>query len=619
MKLPFLNSGSVKSSVTGLFNGIGTYNLSDAVNLIYNDKCHIRNPRKAIMFNSQKPDQIIMCENMLFFRYGNRLKEVVKNPDNTFTVLDTEYSLKITDPKVDRSVIKWENKLYVFPDNIQLGEDVWYPFAKDYAVSVSLPFINPRTLFYTSGYYGDEACGEAFILKPGMKLRFSWLPSKEFMIKTVEEKSYIDADEILVDEGIRITLDADVSGYNRIPQNATIEYLNPQNRTILNDFVIGYNHQIAFSGSYFSVFAKLGEANYKLNLNDFFKVGQMVKISGASIAKNNATAKITNISGNSLRLDFEFTDITEAEKTIITITPIIPDFSHFLLTEDRLFGVDNSTGKFHISALKNPFLFYDNITSPEDAWSVKIDEYATGLAVWKDSVICFTENGGFRILGYTALNFGIRQLSLNGIKKGYGNSLVRVGDTLYYYSNKGVMKYSGGSDKKISSSTTQIKNVKAAITDGVFVYMLAENRIWIYDTDSEIWWSENAENIQQIFNFDSQRYICTEDVIYVADSDAKLSVDWSFELSLLPDEEHNRVQPLYYVLNYTGDTDCIFSLYLKNYGDLEWKRCGTFSIKNEGVLKIPLLKQYCNGFSIKVEGRGKFSPESWTAYYRRCK
>ncbi len=613
MKLPVLNNFLKANNKFGGFGGIEEDGLYDAINLVCSDKCHTRNARKAVMLYDTTPDQIIPCENRLFFRFGNTLKEVIKKPDGTLEENGAEYSLKNLNPSPDRKVILWEDEVYVLPDNIQVGVDKWYPFGTEYSSALAFPFVNARTLFYPNSFASSNYCPDAEFLRVGMKLRFSWVPSKVFTITTIEKKN-VTYEEGVFEEGIRVTLDSNVSKYDSVPTNATAEYTNPQNRPILNDLVIGYNHSIYFWGESIVIYSV--DSDYSFSLRDFFKEGQMVKISGSSLEENNATLRIIDISEHTLRFDREMAPIYEADKTIITITPIIPDFSHFLITEDRLFGIENSSGKFYISALKNPFLFYDKSTLKEDSWSVKINGNCTGIAGWKDNIICFTEDGGFRILGYHALNFGLRQLSLNGIKKGYGNTLVRVGDTLYYASEKGIMKYSGGSDKKISNSILKLTHIESTIADGTFVYMLSNNRIWVYDTEMERWWSEDAENITELFEFGGEKYLQSPGAIYVIDETTSTACKWSFELPFLKNHTSKKVIPLHFTLDYSSDTNCELSLYFRGHGQSYWQKCGSYNLENEGTIKIPLIKKHSKDFKIRVEGKGTFSPDLWCIYYK---
>lgn len=612
MKLPIFNTSSKASNEVGAFSGIGDDGLVDSVNLVCAEKCHVRNKRQAVMLCDEEPDQIIPLENRLFFRYGNLLKEIISGDDGSLEENGTTYSLKELSPAPDRKLILWEDELHVFPDNIRVGNDVWLPFARDCAPSVAFPFINPCTLYYDSGYSGMDYCDQAGSLKVGMKLRFSWV-EKSFTIKTIEPKKLIFEDGY-IEEGYRITLDADVPNYKSIPSKATVDYADPKNRPILNSLMIGYNHTVRFSGRSFVV-SDPG-SNYFFSFKDYFRKGQMVKISGSSKAYNNTTARILDVRDTILSLDFEFDPIEEADKTVITIEPVIPDFSHFLLTEDRLFGVENSSGKFYISALKNPFLFYDSPELPEDSWSVKINGKSNGIALWKDCIICFTEDGGFRILGYNALNFGLRQLSLNGIKNGCSSSLVRVGDTLYYCSEKGVMKYSGGSDKKISNANLKISDIKSTIADGNFVYMLSNGRIWVYDTEMERWWSEDARSIINLFKFKGQKYFVASRAIYLEKDEISDTINWSFELPVLKSVNGKKVIPIYFYMDYLSNTNCEFTLYFKPFGDDVWEHCGSYNLKGEGRKKIQIPKRYCNGFKIKAEGKGNFYPDFWSIAYK---
>ncbi len=618
MKLPIFKSNSKPTVISGGFGGIGEKSLLDMVNLAYSGYCKTRNPRKNVLDLSTEPDQIITCENRLFLRYANTLKEVIVDFDGSLKELTQEYILSELDPSPDRKLVGWEGKIYVFPDKLQIGLDSWDIFAENIPLSTALPFVNSRTLFYPEDDKTEGFCSDALNLKVGMKLWFPWVLDTFFTIKTIEDY-LIPTDDLsgYVKTGRRITLDKDVPDYNCLPTDAWIDYCNPQNRPILNDLSIGFNHKVTFSGN--KIIMTCSDTAYKIPLNEFFKIGQTVDISGSSVARNNTVAKIIDIQSNCLCLNHTFAAVEEAEKSEITITPVIPDLSLLLLTEDRLFGVDNEKGKFYISALKNPFLFYEDPAAPEDAWSVNISGTATGITLWKDNIICFTETGGFRILGYHANNFGIQHLPVNGIKKGCENSLSRVGDTLYYCSSKGVMRYSGGSDINVFDPTLQVKSIKASATDGVLVYMLDDNRIWVYDTNSKICWSEDGENISQIFDFDGKLYLYSNKAFYLADAQGENSVDWSFALRYLPDERFLKVQSLNFTLNYSENTDCTLDVYYKPFSDTVWKACGTYKIKGEGRIEIPLDKSYCNGFKIKVEGCGNFEPISWLVAYRKPK
>lgn len=619
MKLPFLQSNSKPLTVSGGFKGIGENQLSDAVNLICSDACRTRAPRKPVFSYDKQPDQIIKCDDSLFLRYGNTLKEILMEFNGSLFESTQSFNLSRLPADTDRKILLWNGKTFSFPDKIQFGADMWNPFAASKTVSVALPFIDSHTLFYTSDTTSDAFCGDSLILKVGMKLRY-WHnnTTTEFTIKTIEAKTVLSEDGSTRKEvGKRMTLDKKVDDYANIPNGAKIECCDPGNRPILNDLTVGFNHNVSFSGN--RIIITSVEEPYVVPLNDFFKIGQTVDISGGSIPSNELRLKITDIKDGVLYFNRSFTAVNEAPGTIITIAPYIPDFSHLIITEDRLFGIDNNEKRLYISALNNPFLFYDNVVKNEDAWSMSINELCTGITIWKDSIICFTETGGFRILGYNAKNFGIRQLPLTGIKKDCTDSLCRVGDTLYYRSDKGIMRYSGGSDNNVFLPSLPIRDVKKSSTDGVFLYVLTNDRIWVYDTVSSLCWSEDNENVLDLFNYKGEMYIALNNGLCLRDGEDISEVNWSFKLPFLPDDKYQRIMPLNLNLIHTHNTDCIINLHYKAFGNADWKSCGTHHIKGEGIVNVPLPQGYCNGFEIKADGSGAFHPQGWLVNYRRLK
>ncbi len=623
MKLPILKGNGIKKSCNISLGGIDRRlsdmaKLHNAINLIGCGNCTTRPSRGPAMFFKTTPDQIIPCEDRLFFRYGNSLREVFSDKKGLLTEGEKLYSLSELDDSPDRKLFLWENAIYILPDGIKITEDEekWYDFGTDCSVSAALPFTNSRTLFYTSGYYGDEICNDSVVFSVGLKLKFSWLAASEFTVVAISDAFSYNVQGQQVYEGKRVVLDRAVSGYNSLPQNATMKYLCPSQGDVLKKLRVGSNSWVSFSSDSI-IFSDVSDGNvYNQHPDHFLRVGQTVRISGSSVPANNITAKITNISDDSVSVDKNFVGITEDKGREIVFTPVIPDFDFALITEDRLFGADNKNGRFWISALKNPFLFYDNPTTENDAWSVNMNEKSTGLAIWRDSVICYTETGGFRMLGYTALNFGLRQLSVSGIKKGCGDSLKRIGDMLFYNSKRGIMRYSGGKDIKISKALCTDLSGNQAVSIGRYYYLLEGDKILIYDPDGEIWWSEDAEGISLIFCVFGKRYMIKEDTVYLADCGGG-EVNWSFETGEIPVNNMGDIQPYSCRIKIAAEDRSVFNLLLKPRGDIGWTKVGTYALMGEETLEISLPKVWGKGFRIQGNGKGKVSIEGIQFFYRQ--
>ncbi len=620
MKLPILNKNNNQNCFKIDFSGIRrdgeSENLYDSVNLTKNDFLATRKGRKPVLLWDSPPEQVLKYGDRVFHRYGNILKEVICDDEGNFAYKKDVISLNNYDVPVKRHIVILEGKICVLPDAISIeeGEDEWIDFSPRNVASVALPFINERTLFYPNSLISTKVCDDAVLLKPGVKIKANWLYDNEFTVVSSETAyAYLDGiNRSLV--GRRVVLDRPVPKYNTLDSSARIKYCNPKRKNLLNPFYCGYNSIVTFLGNTIWLTPHTDGYDYEFNLNDFFHIGQKVTISGSSLPENNTERKIIDITNTSIVFDKDFTAITENLKNEIIITPVIPNFDHIIFTEDRIFGVDNHMGQFYISMLKSPFVFGDISISPEDPWSVNINDIATGLTLWKDNIICFTETGGFRILGYTALNFGLRQLSVNGLKRGCGNSLVRLGDTLYYCSSRGIMKYSGGSDKKISIPLGENIEIKDATTDGKKIYMLSDERIWIYDTDENIWFSEDSGGATAIYSVSSSRYICGQSALYLTEQ-GNTAACWRFETNSLQGEAEE-IQPICAVFSAKSDS-AEFKVYMNIFGNNEEILLGRYAIQGEKTLRLPLKSVWCSRFSLKFEGIGNISPLDLKIQYRR--
>ena len=617
MKLPKLPKTNKPNLSEVSFLGINALgdekSLYDAVNLIKNKKVETRRGRSPVIFYDRAPDQVIKCSDTVFHRYNNTLFEVINTAGGA--EYGKEYALKNYDIPPKRHIVYWQNEFAVLPDAIILGEDdEWLDFGKKNTVAAAMPFLNSRAFYYPFGFNGEEVCSNHSVLTVGAKVRFNWLPGQEFTVISREDvREIIGTSTAQV--GVRITLDKGVSNYTALTASSAMQYCIPKKRPIFKPFSCGLTCGLYFTGSEI-VFKPYNDSKiYMRNIDNYLTVGQKVKITGCSESYNNRTAVITEINGNTITFDADFIPLDESNTRTITITPVLPEFDHLVFTEDRIFGACNKEGRLYVSKFKNPFVFTQSYTEKEDAWWLSLTENVTGITLWKDNIICFTETGGFRILGYNALNFGIRQLSLSGILPGLENSLVRLGDTLYYSSSCGVMKYSGGSDKKISSPLPQDVYITHAVTDGKNLYMLQDNRIWVYNPEEDFWFSEDATNITAIYTINQKRFLCGEKALYMADS-KKFNAKWGFETNKIFSAGYD-VKPLFAELTAKGGKGAEFEVFIKLFGKGQAISIGKYTIKGEKALRLPLKQVWCKYFSLKFVGSGEFSPYNLTICYRR--
>lgn len=623
MRLPTNYKTSAKVRKNYRFKGINrkSYDpnyLYDAVNLTGIFGCKTRQARWPAMLLNSYPDQIIPCDNRLYFRYGNTLKEIICN-GKALLESTTQFKLRDFTEPPDRILILIEDTICVLPDGIQLcdKEENWNLFASEYSVSSALPFVDSRTLFYSNGFSGTEPCDEAYLLKSGDKVRFSWLEGEEFTIISADE-AYSYSSDAEMYEGIRVVLDKPVPSWNALPSGALMKYSTPKNRNLLSDIKLGFHEQINFSGNELSFFHNDIYYHYDRLFLKQLHIGQAFSISGSGMEQNNKTVHIKEIYDHSICFEETFLPYTEEEGNEITLTPIIPNLDFAVMIDDRIIGVDNSTKSFWISRYKEPFVFHKVSSNAEDSWRYCYDNEVTGMTVFKDSVICFQSDGGFRLFGSNALNFSTTKLPISGIEFGCGKSLARVNDALFYSAQTGIMKYSASGDSIISLPLPDNLFIKYGAGYKGNYYALADKRLWVYNTDKEIWWSESGENINEVFTAFGNLYFCTKQTIYCADG-GSADIKWQLQTHELSDDEQCNIKPIACKLKINSETNCKIDIYMKKCGDLIWQSLATHSISGEKTIDIPLNKSCCEGFYIKVCGIGKASIEKMQIDYRRIR
>ncbi|MBQ3562496.1 MAG: hypothetical protein IJA13_03000, partial [Clostridia bacterium] len=326
MTLPILKSSLKNTTVQGEFKGIDGVHITDMINLSCIGGCTTRKVRKVVAFLSQTPDQIMEATDCIYIRNGNTLKKLLVDSEGDIIPLDKVYPLKELSMPVNRKIIEFGGNTYVLPDNIQIGEDSWLPFAKADQLEVALPFYDERTLVYPELPNNSNFCSDALALKVGMQLKISSIPNEVFTVKIVELQTIVSEDGTNTVEARRIILDKAVPDYKYISTNTSVAYCDPENRPIFNELQVGFHHKISFQNN--RIYLIPDEANYHLDFKDYFKIGQTVKIEGGSQGKNQKSAKITDIVDNCIYFDENFVTYTEDPKIEITITATMPRFDY---------------------------------------------------------------------------------------------------------------------------------------------------------------------------------------------------------------------------------------------------------------------------------------------------
>ena len=265
--------------------------------------------------------------------------------------------------------------------------------------------------------------------------------------------------------------------------------------------------------------------------SEYFKVGDGVTISGAFDLENNKTAIIREISGNKLRFD-ENTFVNDSLAQNITIERDAPDMDFIFAHDNRIWGCEGDT--IYCSKLGDPFNWnvFDGLST--DSWTVNTGTPGsfTGAISFMGYPMFFKEDRIFKVHGNRPQNFEVISSVAPGVscdnnnQSGKNRSMAVVGDTLYYHSPSGFVRYNGGYPVVIDAALNRRYTSGAAVSDGkrYYVYTSYENELIVYTPETGLWHKEDntmpdGEHPRIFANLASIAFAGTPDSIYIITDD----------------------------------------------------------------------------------------------------
>ena len=232
-----------------------------------------------------------------------------------------------------------------------------------------------------------------------------------------------------------------------------------------------------------------------------FREGDAVQIVSES---NNKTIIIREMNGKELRFDeFSFVNTPEPETTqnhdndaepepeSISVRRYVPDMDHVFEHESRLWGWKGKT--LYASKLGDPLNFnvFDGLST--DSWSldVKGPGEITGGVSYLGYPMFFKEDCVYRIYGDRPAQYQLMQMGTLGVRRGAARTLAIAGEHLYYLSNQGVTRFTGGYPQNIHTPFGETRFTEGfACSDGLKYYLCAKAESWgvyVYDTKWDAW------------------------------------------------------------------------------------------------------------------------------------
>lgn len=249
-----------------------------------------------------------------------------------------------------------------------------------------------------------------------------------------------------------------------------------------------------------------------------FRPGDGIIITGCTKQpRNNKAAvikdvKYTGMVGNGLKASdelyfyentFDLIDGAEVVEENVTIVRKMPELDFMCHCNNRLFGCKGDT--IYASKLGDPYNWnvFEGIST--DSYSVDVGSPGdfTGCCAYGGDVLFFKEERIYKLM-YTDSspeNWSLVEIETYGVKAGCENSLAIADSCLFYYSPKGMMRYTGSLPMSINEAFGEQEFVNAvAGSDGKDYYVCLTDKagvsaLFVYDTTHYLWFKHDDVKI----------------------------------------------------------------------------------------------------------------------------
>ncbi len=359
-------------------------------------------------------------------------------------------------------------------------------------------------------------------------------------------------------------------------------------------------------------------------------------------------------SDNTLDLDFttdvfkEFVtstgwDYSEQRNEImrVTVTQGVPDLKHICAVNNRIWGCNDDT--VFCTAFGQPLEWFEYTPSADGndadvSFAVTpFDGFGefTGCCVYDGVPMFFKENAVYKVYGDKASNFRLQLYEKPGVLKGAEKSIKIVGDSLFYLSPLGVMRFYGGTQKDMTTEFFQHFKNGVAGEDGNNYYISltadGENyRLFVYNLKKGLWSVEDDLKIMNFIKHDNKLYALAEkengnqilclnpgnDLSSPFDSEKEMEKEDKFSSFIefgdyyanSPDKKG--VSKLFLRICIEKDSSVEVKINYDSEADTNGERVWQCVKKIETTAKksfvLPMIPRRCDHFRLRIEGIGRF-------------
>lgn len=322
----------------------------------------------------------------------------------------------------------------------------------------------------------------------------------------------------------------------------------------------------------------------------------------------------------------------------VTADRTVPDMDFVTECGNRLwgcfYGLKNGVPVNEIYASRlgdfKSFAAFEGLSTDSYAASRGADGCFTGAAVFAGQPIFFREDSMERVIPSESGAHRIVTEACRGVRQGCDRSLCAVGESLYWLSRDGVVRYRGASPELISGAVPAEtwSDARGGVLGSRYYLSVREQEggyaLWCYDTVRDLWHREDCVKALGFAAKDGDLYWIDERTgrLTTARGTAgtqESAVDWEAETAELTASgaEHGRLVRL--ILRGELEPNASFSVAAQYDGGLFWHPLGSVSALTDGLrrFRIPFLPRRCGSLRLRLRGHGGLRLRDVTAVWER--
>lgn len=354
-----------------------------------------------------------------------------------------------------------------------------------------------------------------------------------------------------------------------------------------------------------------------------FNVGDGVTISGCTAKPgNNKTVIVREISEDKKSLQFyentfDLGDGTSVTETVsVTLARTVPDMDFICGNENRLWGCKGDT--IYACKLGDPYNWnvFEGLST--DAYSVETGSAGdfTACVSFLGYPVFFKEDRVFKVYGDKPTNFQVMASATLGVLEGANKTLAVAGETLYYLSRAGIVAYSGGIPRSISSAFGDVQyRGGVAGSDGVRYFVSLEDQdgvysLFCYDTSVGAWYKEDntklidAGYLGGLYGLTENSLVLLGDPITIPEGSKQESgiVSW-VEFGDITLDGFDSKYPIRLRLRVAGEEGVTVTSQVQ-YDDGDWMTVEAVNVEKMKPFYLAFPVKRCDHFRLKLMANG---------------